>query len=107
MKKIIFSIFVFPLVTFVSSAQVSIQNLLTENRTNPIGLDVAQPRFSWQLITSKRNVMQSAYEIKVSDGTKTENTVWQSGKRNSDSSVQVSYKGIALESGKKYNWQVL
>jgi len=84
-------------------AQVHVSNLLCENLVNPIGIDVAQPRFSWQLTSDKRNVTQTAYEIKVTTG---KSTVWSSGKVNSDSSVHVYYKGTALQSGTKYSWQV-
>ena len=103
MKKIILSVIVSSLLVTASFAQLSVQHLLTENRTNPVGLDVLLPRFSWQLASSKRNVMQSAYEIKITANGK---AVWQSGKAESDSSVQVAYKGAALQSGTKYSWQV-
>ncbi len=85
------------------TAQVSVQDLLTENLVNPIGLDNTAPRFSWQLTTGKRNILQTAYEIKVASG---KNLVWNSGKIASDQSVQVPYAGTALQSGKKYSWQV-
>ena len=89
--------------TTTISAQVKVVNLLTENQTNPIGLDVQQPRFTWQLMSEQRNISQTAYEITVS-GSK--GSVWKSGKINSDRSVQVPYAGTALQSGKKYTWQV-
>ena len=85
------------------TAQVGVSNLLCENLSNPIGLDVLQPRFSWQLVSNKRNVMQSAYEIKVMTG---KTTLWKSGRVNSDSSVHVVYKGSPLNSGTKYTWRV-
>ena len=84
-------------------AQVQVSNLLCENLSNPLALDVLQPRFSWQLISDRRNVMQSAYEIQVMAG---KSTVWNSGKVNSDSSVHVAYKGSGLQSGTKYSWRV-
>ncbi|MBS1610728.1 MAG: glycoside hydrolase family 78 protein, partial [Bacteroidetes bacterium] len=84
-------------------SQVKLQALLTENLTNPIGIDIQQPRFSWQLVSAKRNVAQSAYEIKVVSG---KSSVWNSGKVTSDQSVHIRYGGTALQSGKKYNWQV-
>ncbi len=34
---------------------------------NPIDLDIFAPSFNWQLISHKRNVFQSAYEIIVSN----------------------------------------
>ena len=58
-------------------AQVKVDHLLTENLNNPIGLDVKEPRFSWQLTSNKRNVAQTAFEIKVSNG---KATAWNSGK---------------------------
>ncbi|HJS55726.1 MAG TPA: family 78 glycoside hydrolase catalytic domain [Chitinophagaceae bacterium] len=87
----------------ITIAQVKLQNLLTENQTNPIGIDIQQPRFSWQLVSDQRNISQSAYEIIVS-GTK--GSIWKSGKIMSDQSVQVPYSGTALQTGKKYTWEV-
>src|SRR4051794_19915231 len=84
-------------------AQVQVTNLLCENLVNAMGIDATQPRFSWQLTSDKRNVMQTAYEIKVITG---KSTVWSSGKVNSDSSVHVYYKGPLLKSGTKYFWKV-
>jgi alpha-L-rhamnosidase len=103
MKKITFLLFLFSLSVLSCIAQVKVQNLLTENRVNPIGLDVTQPRFTWQLVSDKRNTTQTAYEIKVSSNNK---DVWSSGKVNSDQSVQVPYNGTALQSDTKYSWQV-
>src|SRR5262245_17942085 len=94
----------------VSVAQLQVDNLLCENLSNPMGVGVAQPRFSWQLSSTKRNVLQAAYEVRVahdmSSLTKGSSLVWSSGKITSDSSVQVVYKGSPLQSGTKYFWQV-
>jgi alpha-L-rhamnosidase len=103
MKKYICFILVFQLFSLVVSAQVSLVNLLTENTLNPVGLDISQPRFTWQLNSEKRNITQTAYELKVTHG-KTD--VWLTGKVNSSESVQVIYSGPALQSGTKYSWQV-
>jgi alpha-L-rhamnosidase len=108
MKRVSFFLFTIFLATSIN-AQVKVQNLLVENLSNPIGIDAAAPRFSWQLVSNKRNVMQTAYEIKVGTTepfSKEKNFQWSSGKVNSDSSVQVVYKGVPLQSGKKYLWQV-
>lgn len=102
MRKLYFLVAL--LVVFNATAQVKLQNVLVENRTNPAGLDNKQPRFSWQLVSDKKNVMQSAYEIKVSDEKKKQ--VWTSGKVSSDQSVFVPYAGPALASGTKYNVSV-
>ena len=103
MKKIISLLLLCGAVQF-SFAQLKVANLLTENRINPVGIDAAQPRFTWQLASDLRNTMQAAYEIMVSTAAK--KVVWKSGKVNSDSSVRVAYKGAALQSGIRYIWQV-
>ena len=90
-------------------AQTKLQNLLVENRQDPLGVDVLSPRFTWQITSPKRNTTQSAYELVVGskpDLINTTNLVWSSGKVNSDSSVQVAYKGKPLQSAQKYYWHV-
>ncbi len=108
-KSGLFLLFLYT-VCFAVSAQVKVQNLLTENLQNPFGIDVASPRFSWQLAGDKRGIRQSAYEIRVGVNTtglvKGKNIVWGTGKVLSDSSVHVTYTGTALQSNKKYYWQV-
>jgi alpha-L-rhamnosidase len=89
--------------------QVQVSNLLCENKINPVGIAVMQPRLSWQLISGKRNVMQTAYEIKVTadaiagNGSK---EVWNSGKVSSSQSIHVPFAGSSLQQGVKYKWQV-
>lgn len=91
------------LLSFSSWAQLSVQNLTVENLSNPIGIDRAQPRFSWQLNSDKQNVKQTAYEISVRSGKK---LVWSTGKISSDNSLRIPYGGANLESDSKYTWQV-
>ncbi|HEY4327467.1 MAG TPA: glycoside hydrolase family 78 protein [Mucilaginibacter sp.] len=103
MRKIIF--LALAIISAVAcEAQVTVQHLLTENQTDPISIDALSPRFSWQLIAgNKRDVMQTAYEIKVK---KNKDLVWSTGKITSDQSIYVSYKGEKLQAGQKYYWQV-
>lgn len=93
---------------FIASAQVTVTSLLCENRVNPLGLDVLQPRLTWQLSSSQRNVLQSAYEVVVglSASATGKDQVWSSGKVSSAQSVHVPYGGTALQTGKKYFWKV-
>jgi alpha-L-rhamnosidase len=102
MKKI-FLLLVLQSFIWSSFAQITVKNLLCENRLNPIGIDAAQPRFSWQLSAAKRNTLQTAYELKVNVN---KAVAWSSGKVLSPQSVQIIYGGKPLQSGKKYNWQV-
>jgi alpha-L-rhamnosidase len=110
MRKMFFFLAAILSICSLSYAQVKVENLLTENRTNPTGMDILVPRFSWQLNADKRNVMQTAYEIRVSSDASAllnnKKILWSSGKKESDSSVFVAYQGPTPESRKKYYWQV-
>lgn len=90
----------------IAYSQVTTQNLLTENKPNPIAVDVSAPRFSWQLVSDKRNTVQTAYEIKLSSTKNNKSKNWNTGKLNSNQSVQVVYQGPTLESNTSYQWQV-
>ncbi|MDB5088050.1 MAG: alpha-L-rhamnosidase, partial [Mucilaginibacter sp.] len=88
-------------------AQVKVQYLLTENKVDPISIDALNPRFSWQLNAGdKRDVMQTAYELKVSSQGKGKHEVWKTGKVMSGESMYITYKGEPLVAGQKYVWQV-
>ena len=87
-------------------SQITTGSLLLENRTNPIGIGERYPQFSWQLSGSKRNLVQTAYEIAVTSDANGKRVVWNSGKVQSDSSVHVSYRGPSLQSGQHYYWKV-
>ncbi len=106
MKKTFSLVSAMLLLSISAFTQLSITHLLTENQKNPLGLDIAAPRFSWQLSGDQRNIIQTAYEIKVFAPEKGKTPVWSSGKILSDRSVFISYGGAALQSGKKYKWQV-
>ena len=58
-------------------------NLKTEYLRNPLGIDIVQPRFSWNC---EGGVKQTSYQIitKVND-----ETVWDSGKVESSSMVHI------------------
>ncbi len=109
MRKLFF-LFLAIMPATVCFGQVKVEHLLTEDKPDPISIDATVPRFSWQLADGdKRDVMQSAYEIKVSTYTvlkKGKHEVWNSGKVMSDQSVYVPYKGETLLPGQKYYWQL-
>jgi alpha-L-rhamnosidase len=83
-------------------SQLKLSNLRCENLTNPLGVDVTAPQFSWEIASSAKNMLQSAYEIRV----KGPSASWNSGKIASAESVHVPYQGTALGAGEKYFWQV-
>jgi len=98
------------LVCFVSQAQIKLQNLRCELLVNPLGIDVLQPRLSWEITSSKRNTMQQAYQIIVSSSLeklKNDNgDLWNSNKMNSDKSIQIKYNGKLLTSGQACFWKI-
>ncbi|HWB91822.1 MAG TPA: family 78 glycoside hydrolase catalytic domain [Puia sp.] len=92
--------------TVPAFSQISVSHLLTENMTDPIGLDCRNPRLSWVLTSPDRGILQTGYELRVSTRPDGRGRFWTSGKIASDSSVHVVYKGPALQSGERYYWQV-
>src|SRR5262245_6737452 len=92
------------------AASLKLENLLVENKINPIGIDVLQPRFSWQIVSSARGVLQHAYQIRAAetstDLTPGRHLLWDTGKVVSDQSVHVIYAGPALQSRQRLYWQV-
>ena len=91
-------------------AQVSVKKLRCEMLVNPLGIDIKEPRLSWQLNSDQRNVQQTAYEIIVSSSkeklSKNEADVWGSGRVNSSQSIHIRYTGKQLQTGKEYFWKV-
>lgn len=98
------------LLTSAIHAQVSTTQLRCEMLTNPQGIDVLQPRFSWQLQTDARNVKQEAFQIIVASSkeklAKDQGDIWNSGRVASSQSHLVNYKGTILQSRMQCFWKV-
>jgi alpha-L-rhamnosidase len=90
----------------IAAQNLFVIDLSCEHKINPSGIDVTQPRLSWKLRGNSRNLMQSAYSIRVSTDKNFKNILWQTGKVNSSESILQPYTGAALQSAKKYYWQV-
>ena len=82
----------------------------TECIDRPLGLEVAQPRFSWALESPDHNVRQKAYHIRVASqpgllsGARAD--LWDSGVIRTDRCFDVPYKGAALHAGQRAWWSV-
>ncbi len=91
-------------------AQLAVGGLRVEYLTNPIGIDVVQPRLSWRIASTRRNTMQMAYQLQVATSevnlTRGANLLWDSGKVASDASVFVDYAGPPPVSRTRYYWRV-
>jgi len=106
--KILILFFVYSLI--VQASQMNIHNLRCEYKPDPLGVDVENPRLSWNLESNQRGVKQTAYQLFVAssleilDSDKAD--IWNSGKIASDKSIQIYYEGNLLESNNKYFWKV-
>ncbi|HEX2924499.1 MAG TPA: family 78 glycoside hydrolase catalytic domain, partial [Chloroflexota bacterium] len=89
---------------------MKVTDLRCEYATNPIGLDVPAPQFSWRIESDKKMVLQGGYRILVSDSpeqlAKDSGNVWDSGPQHSSRSCGIVYQGKELESRKSYCWKV-
>ncbi|WP_167608285.1 glycoside hydrolase family 78 protein [Maribellus sediminis] len=95
--------------SFSGKCETNPVKLICEYHENPIGIDVVQPRLSWQLQSTENDVLQTAYQIRVAGSEKALNgkkLIWDSGKIESDQSVNVVYNGPAIKSMERAWWQV-
>lgn len=99
-----FSIYTLPSAFAISTKEIT--DLMVEYRTNPLGIDVEKPRFSWKMCDANhtRGQKQTAYRIEVWDEAGV--PIWDSGKVNSEISLNIAYEGKPLQPEKHYDWQV-
>jgi alpha-L-rhamnosidase len=86
------------------------QQLTCEGLTNPMGIDRAQPRFSWAIPPGERGLTQTARQLLVADSrdalTADQGNLWDSGKVESHQSQWVPYGGAPLAKGAHCWWKV-
>ncbi|MCC7350421.1 MAG: family 78 glycoside hydrolase catalytic domain [Phycisphaerales bacterium] len=86
------------------------ERLRCEYLENPLGMDEPRPRLSWQVRDPRRGAAQRAYQVRVATSKRLleegSADVWDSGKVESDRTIQVEYAGRELESRGRYHWQV-
>lgn len=92
----------------VNGQALFVNSLTVEYKTNPLSIDILQPRLSWKVNGTGNSIMQTAYSVRVATDINfaTKSIVWATGKINSDQSVLIPYEGTSLKSGEKYFWQV-
>lgn len=81
---------------------LNLYDLTIEYKTEPIGLDELQPRFSWKLKSDRNDTWQSAYRITVSHS----EVIWDTGRVENSQSVLIEYMGEVLEARTAYTWNV-
>ena len=90
-------------------AGVEVRALETEHAVDPLGVDAQRPRLSWQLRSHRSDVRQTGYRILVASSPerlrRDEGDVWDSGRVQSDRSIEVPYGGPPLQSRRRYHWK--
>ena len=99
--------------TLFGAAAIRPQQLRSEYRANPQGIDVTDPRLSWVLAAADakaRGLRQTAYRVIVASTERAlaagTGDLWDTGKVASDQSAQVVYAGKPLTSGAAAFWKV-
>jgi len=72
---------------------LTIKELKTEYRINPVGIASPSPRFSWILESDENDTVQVSYALDIIGG---EEKVWNSGTVKSDESILIEYAGLPL-----------
>ena len=89
---------------------MAVGELRCEYLTNPQGIDASQPRLSWRLSSAGRGQRQTAYQVLVAGSEANLNANqgdwWDSGKVESEQSIQVPYAGRPLPSRTECFWKV-
>ena len=84
--------------------------LRVDNLKTPLGIDDPAPRFSWQLQDSARGAKQTAYEVLVASRPEllgqAKADVWDSGRIESEASLNVHFAGPAIAASTRYFWLV-
>ncbi|MDR3625905.1 MAG: family 78 glycoside hydrolase catalytic domain [Ignavibacteriaceae bacterium] len=106
----ILSCIIFASPSDITNKKISIIDLECENLINPLSIGSSVPRFSWKLQSYKNGVKQKAYRIIVSGSPEEikchKGNYWDSGKIESNQSINVPYNGRELISGLKLYWAV-
>ena len=94
-------------------SNIQVVDLRCEYLTNPLGIGNVNPRLSWKLIDPQhvRGQEQTAFRVLVAssllnleDG---KADLWDSGKMESNQSVNCMYAGDELKAGQEYYWKVM
>lgn len=108
LRKLFLAITAF--LTLLPAGAQEITRLTTEYMDRPMGIDVKQPVFGWQMQSDRYGAAQTAYRIvtatsqeDLENGTYT----YDSGTVNSSASVCIKYNGPELAPCTRYYWQVL
>ncbi len=91
-------------------AAYEVERLLCELSVDPLGVDVARPRLSWQIKSDEEAQRQTAWQVLVATSVETlagsKGDIWDSGRVEGDETVLVPYAGRNLVSSERVFWKV-
>jgi len=86
------------------------QRLRCEYLSEPLGVDTASPRLSWQLESPARGDRQTAFQILLASAPELLRSdigdYWDTGRVETDRAASVEYAGESLQSCARYHWKV-
>jgi alpha-L-rhamnosidase len=89
---------------------VNVERLRCEYLNDPQGIDVVKPRLSWIVQSDQRVERQIAYQVLVASSPELlandQGDLWNSGRVDSDQTIQVEYAGNPLTSRMSCCWKV-
>lgn len=92
------------------SESVMVNDLKCEYLTNPLGIDIIEPRLSWKIESALRGQKQTGYQILVASSRQKLNKnigdLWDTDRMNSDQTIHITYDGKVLESRMHCFWKV-
>ena len=93
-----------------ANAALSPAKLRCDYAVNPLGVDGAGPRLLWIVESAERGQRQTAYEILAATSDKNlaanNGDLWDSGKVDTDETIQIPYAGKELKSWQRVFWKV-
>jgi alpha-L-rhamnosidase len=109
-RFLLFFLLAIPVLPTVHAQKLAVSRPLCEYRQDPLGVEAGPVRFSWQLVSKARDVLQTAYRIRVAaspdDLKKGRRLLWDSGRIASAQSHLVAYRGPAPLPRQRSYWQV-
>jgi alpha-L-rhamnosidase len=97
------------LLTAPLTATYDVTRLTCEYTVDPLGVDVPQPRLSWQVASGENGQRQTAWQVLVASTRDAlaadQGDLWDSGQVAGDQTTFVSYAGRALTSSQQVFWK--
>ena len=93
-----------------AATSLHVTDLKCEYAVDPMGVDVASPRLSWQVASNENGQRQTAWQVLAASSREAlaanRGDLWDSGKMDGDQTVVIPYAGKALVSSQQVYWKL-